>query len=109
MGAPEETTAAPETTRKGPVAITTEAPDNLCQSHPGCAGLTPDDGLCCPVANGIRLACCDQVAEYNTSLEAQEPSQALPTLACVAVGVGVAGIAVALRRKTTPFEEPLIA
>jgi len=34
----------------------------LCVAHPGCRELTPIDGLCCPVASFIRLACCDQTA-----------------------------------------------
>jgi len=32
-----------------------------CQYHPGCkaVGIDPLDGLCCPVADGTRLSCCD--------------------------------------------------
>merc|ERR1712048_1424825 len=32
----------------------------FCRDHVGCADLHPLDGLCCPVAGGARLACCDQ-------------------------------------------------
>jgi|DeeseametaMP2100_FD_k123_40692_2 hypothetical protein len=34
---------------------------DLCADHPACVdvGLHPLDGLCCPVADGTRLACCD--------------------------------------------------
>eukprot|EP00927_Polykrikos_kofoidii_P038689 TRINITY_DN3309_c0_g1_i1.p1 TRINITY_DN3309_c0_g1~~TRINITY_DN3309_c0_g1_i1.p1 ORF type:complete len:468 (-),score=45.78 TRINITY_DN3309_c0_g1_i1:65-1468(-) len=30
----------------------------FCEDHPGCADLSPLDHLCCPVADGTRLACC---------------------------------------------------
>lgn len=33
--------------------------DPTCKAHLGCAMLDPLDGLCCPVADGTRLACCD--------------------------------------------------
>lgn len=39
-----------------------------CVDHPGCAGITPDDGLCCPGSDGARLTCCDET----------EPPQGFP-------------------------------
>jgi len=34
-----------------------------CLDHSGCASLDPLDGLCCPVADGTRLACCDDISD----------------------------------------------
>merc|ERR1712045_998126 len=31
-----------------------------CMDRPGCTGLTPLDGLCCPVKDGTMLACCNE-------------------------------------------------
>lgn len=36
-----------------------------CTDHPGCADLKPEGGLCCPVADGVRLACCDQASALS--------------------------------------------
>lgn len=38
-----------------------------CADHPACAHLTPLDGLCCPVADGTRLACCDETEPSNVA------------------------------------------
>jgi len=43
-----------------------------CADHPGCANLTPLDGLCCPVANGVRLACCDDPLHPATCEQVEE-------------------------------------
>lgn len=44
----------------------------LCANHPGCAHLTPDDGVCC--ADGARMECCEH-AEPCTADSTEEYCQ----------------------------------
>jgi len=51
--------------------LPTTGDDTLCKNHPACSHLTPLDGLCCPVADGTRLACCDEHASTGIEFEVE--------------------------------------
>jgi len=57
---PELTTTTVATTTSS-IDVPTESAS--CKDHPACTSLAPLDGLCCPVADGTRLACCDAVVD----------------------------------------------
>jgi len=46
------------------VSVRSRKPDSspFCMDHSGCGSLSPLDGLCCPVEDGTRLACCDEAS-----------------------------------------------
>jgi len=56
---PTSSTVSPTTSTVSPTTSSTPSESKFCRDHVGCRDLHPVDGLCCPVADGTRLACCD--------------------------------------------------
>jgi len=47
--------------KTSPIGLTLQTTDSpFCKDHRACGDVHPADGLCCPVADGSRLYCCDQ-------------------------------------------------